>query len=840
MDFMQEYEKWFHSPALSPEEHAELESIKDDPKEIESRFFGPLEFGTAGLRGTMYTGLHNMNIHVIRWATQGFADVIAAEGEEGKRRGVAICMDCRNHSMEFARAAAEVCAANGIHVRIFDSLRPTPELSFAVREYGCQAGINVTASHNPKEYNGYKVYWSDGAQLPPHHADAIAKRLEEIDIFDGVKRMDFEEAVKSGLIETMGDETDRKFMANVTAMINDRETVAKVADTFKLVYTPFHGCGYKLVPEALTALGIKHLIPVPEQMVIDGNFPTVVSPNPENPEGFYLAIDLAKKNDVDFILGTDPDSDRVGIMVRNHEGEFQPVTGNQTGVLLLDYLIGAMKRSGKMPANPVALKTIVTTEMARKVAESNGVKCFDTFTGFKFMAEKKNALEESGEGKVIFSYEESYGYMLGDYVRDKDAVTASMLLTEMAAWYDAQGMTLFDALNALYEKYGWYAEKTHNLVMPGLDGLRDMAKLMKDLRENPPTEISGVKVIVRKDYTDGSVIDCVTGAKSRMELSGSNVLRYELEDGTVILVGATTENPSFELNAALLSRCQVFVLNRLNSDDFEELLRRAEKETGRRLPVDDEARELMKATADGDGRYILNLAESVLNYAKEGEVFDRESLLKIIRSRAPVYDKGRDGHYNLISAVHKSLRGSDVDAALYWAARMVAAGEDPKYIFRRLTRFAVEDVSMADPNAVTQAIACWDTYERLGSPEGDLALMQLTVYLATAPKSAGVYKAMHKAFDLAKKTGSLMPPKHILNAPTKLMKELGYNRGYVYDQDLEDGFSGQNYFPDGISRQKLYFPVERGFEREVKKRVEYFDKLRREKNKNKQQEEDGQ
>ena len=547
MNYRQEYEKWLASPALSEDERNELKAIANDEKEIENRFYGPLEFGTAGLRGTMYVGLHNMNRHVIRWATQGFANVIRAEGEEAMKKGVAICMDCRNHSMEFARAAACVMAGNGITVKLFESLRPTPELSFAVREYGCEAGINVTASHNPKEYNGYKVYWSDGAQLPPHHADAIAKRLEEIDIFDGVKRMDFEEAVKSGLIETMGDETDRKFMANVTAMINDRETVAKVADTFKLVYTPFHGCGYKLVPEALTALGIKHLIPVPEQMVIDGNFPTVVSPNPENPEGFYLAIDLAKKNDVDFILGTDPDSDRVGIMVRNHEGEFQPVTGNQTGVLLLDYLIGAMKRSGKMPANPVALKTIVTTEMARKVAESNGVKCFDTFTGFKFMAEKKNALEESGEGKVIFSYEESYGYMLGDYVRDKDAVTASMLLTEMAAWYDAQGMTLFDALNALYEKYGWYAEKTHNLVMPGLDGLRDMAKLMKDLRENPPTEISGVKVIVRKDYTDGSVIDCVTGAKSRMELSGSNVLRYELEDGTVILVRPSGTEPKIKV-----------------------------------------------------------------------------------------------------------------------------------------------------------------------------------------------------------------------------------------------------------------------------------------------------
>ena len=547
MDFMQEYEKWLHSPALSPEEHAELESIKDDPKEIESRFFGPLEFGTAGLRGTMYTGLHNMNIHVIRWATQGFADVIAAEGEEGKHRGVAICMDCRNHSMEFARAAAEVCAANGIHVRIFDSLRPTPELSFAVREYGCQAGINVTASHNPKEYNGYKVYWSDGAQLPPHHADAIAKRLEEIDIFDGVKRMDFEEAVKSGLIETMGDETDRKFMANVTAMINDRETVAKVADTFKLVYTPFHGCGYKLVPEALTALGIKHLIPVPEQMVIDGNFPTVVSPNPENPEGFYLAIDLAKKNDVDFILGTDPDSDRVGIMVRNHEGEFQPVTGNQTGVLLLDYLIGAMKRAGKLPANAAALKTIVTTEMARAVAEANGLACYDTFTGFKFMAEKMNELEGAGKNTVIFSYEESYGYMIGHYVRDKDAVTASLLLTEMAAWYYARGMTLFDALEALFKKYGFFGEKTFNLVMPGLDGLEKMAALMQSLRAQPPVEIGGVAVAQYKDYSDGTVRDAATGAITPMPLSGSNVLRFELTDGSHIVVRPSGTEPKIKV-----------------------------------------------------------------------------------------------------------------------------------------------------------------------------------------------------------------------------------------------------------------------------------------------------
>ena len=547
MRYQQEYEKWLQSGVLTAAELEELKSIAGDEKEIESRFYGPLEFGTAGLRGTMKMGLHQMNVYVIRWATQGFANVICAEGEDAKKRGVAICMDCRNHSMEFARAAAEVCAANGIHVRMFDSLRPTPELSFAVREYGCQAGINVTASHNPKEYNGYKVYWEDGAQLPPQHADAIARELEHIDIFTGVKRMDFMDAVNSGLIEVMGEETDRKFMACVTAMINDRDAMAKVADTFKMVYTPFHGCGYQLVPEALRALGVKHLYCVPEQMVIDGNFPTVVSPNPENPEGFYLAIELADRVGADFILGTDPDSDRVGIMVRDDKGAFIPVTGNQTGVLMLDYLIGAMKRAGKMPAHPYLLKTIVTTEMARKVAESNGVTSCDTFTGFKFMAEKKNQLERDGIGQVIMSYEESYGYMLGDYVRDKDAVTASMVITEMAAWYAAQGMTLYDALQSLYEKYGWYGEKTHNLVMPGLDGLEKMASLMQSLRENPPAEIAGTKVVVRKDYTDGSVIDCLSGAVSQMELRGSNVLRFELSDGTTILVRPSGTEPKIKV-----------------------------------------------------------------------------------------------------------------------------------------------------------------------------------------------------------------------------------------------------------------------------------------------------
>ena len=547
MDYRKEYEKWLASPALSDEERAELRSISGDEKEIENRFYGPLEFGTAGLRGTMRVGLHNMNRHIIAWATQGFADVIAAEGAEAKERGVAICMDCRNHSYEFAKSAACVMAANGIKVRIFDELRPTPELSFAVREYHCQAGINVTASHNPKEYNGYKVYWEDGAQLPPQHADAIAKRLAEIDVFDGPKTMDFDEGVKSGMITVFGEECDKRFLEEVMAMVNDYESVKKVADTFKVVYTPFHGCGHKLVPEALRRLGVKHLICEPQQMKIDGDFPTVVSPNPENPEGFYLAVDLAKKEGANFIIGTDPDSDRVGVMVQKSDGEFQVLTGNQTGVLLLDYLIGAMKRAGKLPANAATLKTIVTTEMARKIAESNGLDCYDTFTGFKFMAEKMGQLEGAGKNTVVFSYEESYGYMIGHYVRDKDAVTASMLIAEMAAWYATQGMTLADALQALFEKYGWYGEKTHNLVMPGLDGLEKMAKLMADLRAEPPAEIAGVKVAGRRDYQDGTETDTATGNVSPIELKGSNVLRYALEDGTVILVRPSGTEPKIKV-----------------------------------------------------------------------------------------------------------------------------------------------------------------------------------------------------------------------------------------------------------------------------------------------------
>ena len=547
MDYRREYEKWLASPALTAEERAELEAIRNDEQEIKERFYAPLAFGTAGLRGTMKLGLHQMNRFIINWATQGFAEVIGKEGEDAKRRGVAICMDCRNHGYEFAKAAACVMAANGVHVRLFDALRPTPELSFAVREYHCIAGINVTASHNPKEYNGYKVYWEDGAQLPPRHADAIARNLEHIDVFTGPRTMDFDEAVKSGMITIFGEDCDKRFLEEVMKMVNDYDSVAKVADEFKVVYTPFHGCGYKLVPEALRRLGVKHILCEPEQMKIDGDFPTVASPNPENPEGFYLAIDLAKKEGASFIIGTDPDSDRVGVMVRDDEGAFKPVSGNQMGVLLLDYLLGAMKRAGTLPADAATLKSIVTTEMARAVAESYGVACYDTFTGFKFMAEKMGKLEAAHEKTVVFSYEESYGYMIGHYVRDKDAVTASLLITEMAAWYATRGKTLFDALQELFEKYGWYGEATHNLVMPGVDGAEKMTALMASLRAEPPRELAGVAVVSRRDYESGVETDAKTGAAKPMELKGSNVLRYDLEDGTAVVVRPSGTEPKIKV-----------------------------------------------------------------------------------------------------------------------------------------------------------------------------------------------------------------------------------------------------------------------------------------------------
>ena len=545
-NYKDEYQLWLDSPALSEAEWAELNAIADDEKEIESRFFAPLEFGTAGLRGTMKLGLHQMNVHVIRHATQAFANVIKAEGAEAMSKGIAICFDCRNNSELFAREAACVMAANGIHVRIFDALRPTPELSFAVRYYGTTAGLNITASHNPKEYNGYKVYWSDGAQLPPQHAAAIADQMSRLDIFNDFVSCDFDEAVSDGLIELIGAETDEAYLEKVLEQAINKDVVQKVADRLKIVYTPFHGAGYRLVPEALHRLGVTQLYPVKEQMVLDGNFPTVESPNPENPEGFYLAIDLAKQVGSDLIIGTDPDSDRIGVMVRDGES-YTTITGNQLGVLLLDYVINARRTAGTLPANAGAVKSIVTTEMAKAVAEANGVHFEDTFTGFKFMAERIAEWEKAGSYEYIFAYEESYGYMMGDYVRDKDAVTASMMVAEMAAYYFDKGMNLKQAMESLYEKYGRYAEKTLNLVMPGLDGLAKMKNLMAQLRSEPPKEIAGTEVFRLRDYSDGSITVPELGVMGETPIKGSNVLYFELADGTSFIVRPSGTEPKIKV-----------------------------------------------------------------------------------------------------------------------------------------------------------------------------------------------------------------------------------------------------------------------------------------------------
>lgn len=547
MNYMAEYERWLASSALTDEERAELEAIRGNEDAIKDRFFAPLSFGTAGLRGVLGTGLYRMNRFTVGAATQGLANLIVQNGAEACARGVAIAYDSRHFSPEFAQLAACILAANGITVKLYDELRPTPELSFAIRYYGTIAGINITASHNPKEYNGYKVYWEDGAQLPPKEADVVAKEMGALDFFQDVKTMDFEQAKAQGLVKMLDWQTDEAYLKEVLKVAINPDCVKQVADDFKLVYTPFHGAGYRLVPEILKRIGYKHIICVPEQMKIDGDFPTVKSPNPENKEGFHLAIDLAKANGVDLIIGTDPDADRTGIVLKNSEGEYVTLSGNQVGVLLIDYVITARKLTGTMPEHPAVLKSLVTTEMARAAAQANGVDCFDTFTGFKFLAEKIKQFETTGSHEYLFAFEESYGYLAGDYARDKDAVTASMLIAEMAAYYRTKGMTLYDAMQTMYEKYGFYTEQTISITMPGVAGLERMKELMIELRQNPLTNVGGHPVEYIRDYQSGVRTHVSDGKTETMELSGQNVLYYELEGGTSFIIRPSGTEPKVKV-----------------------------------------------------------------------------------------------------------------------------------------------------------------------------------------------------------------------------------------------------------------------------------------------------
>lgn len=535
------YRRWLAEEHLTDAEKEELRSIEHDETEIRARFSGYLSFGTAGLRGKMKLGTNAMNVHTVAHATQGLANLILKENRAAD--GVVIAFDSRNQSPAFARTAASVLAASGIPVYLFESLRPTPELSFALRHLHCVAGINITASHNPKEYNGYKAYWDDGAQLPPEHAAVVSAEIAKLDIFRDVHLTDTDSAIADGRIRIIGREMDEAYLAAVEEQAVNPNAVRAVADELRIVYTPLHGAGRVLVPEILRRTGLKYLYPVEEQMIPDGNFPTVVKPNPEYADAFRLGILKANEVGSDLIIATDPDADRVGACIRKPDGSFTTVTGNQMGALLMDYIITAYEAAGTMPPEPYAVKTIVTSEMAAKICRAHGVKMYNVLTGFKFIGEVIKKHEESGHGTFLLGFEESYGYLKGTYARDKDAVVASMLITEMTAYYKAQGKTLFDALASLYDRYGYCFECTRELEMPGIDGPAKMAALMDTLRKNPPAMFGEKRVTRIGDYLAGIIRALATGETAPTGLPQSNVLSFTLENGDVIVVRPSGTEP---------------------------------------------------------------------------------------------------------------------------------------------------------------------------------------------------------------------------------------------------------------------------------------------------------
>lgn len=543
-DSITEYKKWLANKDLDGELRTELTAIENDPKEIEERFSFPLAFGTGGLRGIIRAGTNGMNIYTVAQATQGLAELVKKDG--GAEMGVVIASDTRIKSDVFSEISARVLAANGIRAYLFDAPRPTPELSFALRHLHAKAGINVTASHNPSIYNGYKAYWEDGAQISPEQADVVSAAIEKVDIFTGVKLVSLEEGKKAGLIQIIGQEVDEAYMKVVLAERIRPNAIPDVADDFKVVYTPFHGTGRILVPEVLKRAGLKHLYCVPEQMVPDGRFPTVKSPNPEDKAGFALAMKIAEENGCDLLIGTDPDADRAGVIVRASNGEFVPLTGNQIGVMLLSYIIEARKLENKLPANAAAVKSIVSTKLADKICEANGVTMINVLTGFKFIGEKIKEFEETGSHTYIFGFEESYGYLSGTYARDKDAVCAAMLITEMAAFYRARGKSLYEVLCGIFDKYGYYSEGIGTIVLPGLDGLAKMSSLMDGLRQNPPKEIAGVKVASVADYKTGLITDA-DGKTAPTGLPKSNVLFYTLENGDSTVIRPSGTEPKIKL-----------------------------------------------------------------------------------------------------------------------------------------------------------------------------------------------------------------------------------------------------------------------------------------------------
>ncbi len=541
-----EYKRWLDSSVLSAEEHAELVSIANNEEAKALRFTAPMDFGTAGLRSTMYMGIGSMNRFTVAQTTRGIAALIKSVG--GEERGVAIAFDSRNNSETFARVSACVLAGAGIKSYIFNGIRPTPELSFALRELNCVAGINITASHNPKEYNGYKAYWEDGAQIAPEQAKVVSAERSKFDVLDMSGIMDFDEGVKSGLITILDEKFDEKYLDAVLATAVNGNAVKEVADELKVVYTPLHGAGYRLVPEVFKRIGLKHLYTVDEQMVPNGDFPTVEKPNPEYSAVFKLGIEIANRVGSDLVIATDPDSDRVGVMTRTESGDFATISGNQMGALLLDYVIKARRDLGILPEGAYCVKSLVSTDMAYKIAKDNGVKLHDVLTGFKFIGEVIKNYEAEGKfGGFLLGFEESYGYLLGSYARDKDAVEGSMMILEMTAYYKKKGMTLSDALSELYKTYGLYAEKTIDIYMEGLDGIENRKKVMQNLRDNTPASIGGVEVKSAGDYKSGEVRDLASGQIGTTGQPSSDVLYYTLANEDKIIVRPSGTEPKIKI-----------------------------------------------------------------------------------------------------------------------------------------------------------------------------------------------------------------------------------------------------------------------------------------------------
>lgn len=547
MGYIDNYEKWLSSDVLDDAAKNELLSVKDNAKELEDRFYRDLEFGTAGMRGVLGIGTNRLNIYNVRQASYGVAAYVNKEGAEAASKGVLIGYDTRIMSHEFAEETAKVLAKAGVKVYLFDTVHSVPEVSFGIRTLGCAAGVMITASHNPKEYNGYKVYGPDGGQLPPEAVQTVIDAMNSIDIFS-VEYMDIEEAKASGMVEIVGPALNEQFLETVQTQQLNPEAVKEVADTFKLIYTPLHGTGSRPVKEILKRIGFKNVLVVAEQDTEDGNFPTVKSPNPENKEAFTIAIEMAKANDVDVIIGTDPDCDRVGIVVRDADGVYRTLTGNQTGSLLVEYILRSRKEKGTLPADGVVIKTIVTTELAAAIAKSYGMEIMNVLTGFKYIGEKMTEFAEKKDHTYLIGFEESYGYLVGNHARDKDGVVASMLIAEMAAYYKTKGKSLYEALQDIYKKYGYYAEKTMSYTMPGKDGMEKMAGILSGLRTNPPTVVNGLNVVKTTDYQEQTITEKDGSVSELVGLPKSNVLRYDLSDGkSYFIVRPSGTEPKIKL-----------------------------------------------------------------------------------------------------------------------------------------------------------------------------------------------------------------------------------------------------------------------------------------------------